>query len=147
MSERSFTHLHTHTEFSMLDGAARVGDLVAAAVADGQPALGITDHGNMYGVLDFYKACRDQGVNPIIGTEAYMAAESRHERPVRRGRVDDTGGDVDGGQKLYYHLTLLAETDDGLPQPDASCPRPPTSRATTTSPGSTGSCSSATTRA
>ncbi len=113
MSERSFTHLHTHTEFSMLDGAARVGELVAAAAADGQPALGITDHGNMYGVLDFYKACRDQGIVPIIGTEAYMAGESRHERPVRRGRVDDTGGDVDGGQKLYYHLTLLAETVQG----------------------------------
>ena len=113
MSERSFTHLHTHTEFSMLDGAARVGELVAAAAADGQPALGITDHGNMYGVLDFYKACRDQGVVPIIGTESYMAGESRLERPVRRGRVDDTGGDVDGGQKLYYHLTLLAETVEG----------------------------------
>ena len=113
MSERSFTHLHTHTEFSMLDGAARVGELVAAAAADGQPALGITDHGNMYGVLDFYKACRDQGIVPIIGTEAYMAGESRHERPVRRGRVDDTGGDVEGGQKLYYHLTLLAETVEG----------------------------------
>ncbi|HEY6473709.1 MAG TPA: DNA polymerase III subunit alpha [Acidimicrobiales bacterium] len=117
MSERSFTHLHTHTEFSMLDGAARVGELVAAAVADGQPALGITDHGNMYGVLDFYKACRDQGVVPIIGTEAYMAGESRHERPVRRGRVDDTGGDVEGGQKLYYHLTLLAETVEGYRNP------------------------------
>jgi DNA polymerase-3 subunit alpha len=113
VSERSFTHLHTHTEFSMLDGAARVGELVAAAVADGQPALGITDHGNMYGVLDFYKACREQGVVPIIGTEAYMAGESRHERPVRRGRVDDTGGDVEGGQKLYYHLTLLAQTVEG----------------------------------
>jgi len=113
VSERSFTHLHTHTEFSMLDGAARVGDLVAAAAADGQRALGITDHGNMYGVLDFYKACRDQGIVPIIGTEAYMAGESRHERPVRRGRVDDTGGDVEGGQKLYYHLTLLAETVEG----------------------------------
>jgi DNA polymerase-3 subunit alpha len=113
VSERSFTHLHTHTEFSMLDGAARVGDLVAAAVADGQPALGITDHGNMYGVLDFYKACRDQGIVPIIGTESYMAGESRHERPVRRGRMDDTGGDVEGGQKLYYHLTLLAETVEG----------------------------------
>ena len=113
MSERSFTHLHTHTEFSMLDGAARVGDLVAAAVADGQPALGITDHGNMYGVLDFYKACRDHGIVPIIGTESYMAGKSRHERPVRRGRMDDTGGDTEGGQKLYYHLTLLAETVDG----------------------------------
>ena len=111
--ERSFTHLHTHTEYSMLDGAARVSDLVAAAVADGQPALGITDHGNMYGVLDFYRECREAGINPVIGTEAYMAAESRHERPVRRGRLDDTGGDVDGGKKLYYHLTLLAETTSG----------------------------------
>ncbi len=113
MARRSFTHLHTHTEFSMLDGAARVGDLVRAAVEDGQPALGITDHGNMYGVLDFYRACREGGLNPVIGTEAYMAGESRHERPVRRGKVDDTGGDVEGGQKLYYHLTLLAETTDG----------------------------------
>jgi len=109
----SFTHLHTHTEFSMLDGAARIKDLVKAAVADGQGALGITDHGNMYGVLDFYKACHAEGITPIIGTEAYMAAESRHERPVRRGRIDDTGGDVEGGQKLYYHLTLLAENNVG----------------------------------
>jgi DNA polymerase-3 subunit alpha len=109
----SFCHLHTHTEFSMLDGAARIGDLVQAAVEDGQPAMAITDHGNMYGVLDFYKACRNAGLNPIIGTEAYMAAESRHERPVRRGRVDDTGGEGDAGEKLYYHLTLLAETTQG----------------------------------
>src|SRR3974390_1216369 len=113
VSKRSFSHLHPHTEFSMLGGAARVGELVAAAAADGQPALGITDHGNMYGVLDFYKACRDAGIVPIIGTESYMAGESRPERPVRRGRVDDTGGDAGGGQKLYYHLTLLAETVGG----------------------------------
>jgi DNA polymerase-3 subunit alpha len=109
----SFTHLHTHTEFSMLDGAARIGDVVQAAADDGQPALGITDHGNMYGVLDFYRACHDNGVRPIIGTEAYMAHESRDERPPRRGRVDDTGGTTDGGQKLYYHLTLLAENGAG----------------------------------
>ncbi len=109
----SFTHLHTHTEFSMLDGAARVGDVIARAAADGQPAVGITDHGNMYGVLDFYKAARAAGIKPIIGTEAYMAAESRTERPVRRGRVDDGGGDGDEGQKLYYHVTLLAETNAG----------------------------------
>ena len=57
----SFTHLHVHTEFSMLDGAARLDELVAKAVADGQPAVGITDHGNMYGVLEFYKECRDAG--------------------------------------------------------------------------------------
>jgi len=110
----SFVHLHTHTEFSMLDGAARVPDAVAAAAADGQPAMGITDHGNMYGVLDFYRACRDAGIKPVIGTEAYMALESRHDRPARRGRrLDDAGGDAEGGQKLYYHLTLLAHSDTG----------------------------------
>ena len=98
----------------MLDGAARVSDAVSAAVRDGQPALGITDHGNMYGVLDFYKECRNQGIKPIIGTEAYMALESNKERPSRRGkRLDDSGGDTDGGAKLYYHLTLLAENDTG----------------------------------
>ena len=109
----SFTHLHVHTEFSMLDGASRLDELVGAAVADGQPALGITDHGNMYGVLDFYRECKSQGIKPIIGTEAYMAHESRLERPARRGRIDDTGGDTEGGSKLYYHLTLLAENNTG----------------------------------
>ena len=97
----------------MLDGAARVGDLVDAAVADGQTALGITDHGNMYGILDFYRACRDRGIKPILGTEAYMAHETRFERPSRRGRVDDSGGETDGGRKLMYHLTLLAESTVG----------------------------------
>ncbi|MGH9297838.1 MAG: DNA polymerase III subunit alpha, partial [Acidimicrobiales bacterium] len=67
----------------------------------------------MYGVLDFYKECRARGLTPIIGTEAYLAAESRYDRPVRRGRVDDTGGEGDRGEKLYYHLTLLAETSAG----------------------------------
>ncbi|HEX3539431.1 MAG TPA: PHP domain-containing protein, partial [Acidimicrobiales bacterium] len=109
----SFTHLHLHTEFSMLDGAARVHDVIRTAAADGQPAIGITDHGNMYGVLDFYAAAREAGIKPIIGTEAYMAGESRTERPVRRGRVDDGGGEAGEGEKLYYHLTLLAETDAG----------------------------------
>src|SRR5271155_4248476 len=97
----------------MLDGASRIGEVVAAAAADGQPALAITDHGNMYGVLEFYKACRERGITPIIGTEAYMAANSRQERPVRRGRIDDTGGEGDRGEKLYYHLTLLSETTEG----------------------------------
>ena len=72
----------------MLDGASRIGEVVAAAAADGQPGLGITDHGNMYGVLDFYKEAKAQGINPIIGTEAYMAYDSRFERPSRRGRVN-----------------------------------------------------------
>ncbi|MED5328080.1 MAG: DNA polymerase III subunit alpha, partial [Actinomycetota bacterium] len=109
----SFTHLHVHTEFSMLDGASRLDELVATAVADGQPAIGITDHGNMYGTLEFYKECRNRGIKPIIGTEAYMAHDSRYERPTRRGRLDDSGGDTEAGQKLYYHLTLLAENQTG----------------------------------
>ncbi len=109
----SFTHLHVHTEFSMLDGAARLDELVAKAAADGMPALGITDHGNMYGILDFYRECNRQGIKPVLGIEAYMAHDTRHERPARRGRVDDSGGDTEGGKKLYYHLTLLAENDLG----------------------------------
>ncbi len=109
----SFTHLHLHTEFSMLDGAARVGEVVAAAAADGQPAVGITDHGNMYGVLDFYKAAKDVGVKPIIGSELYQAYDSRTERPTRRGRMDDSGGEAEGGRKAYYHLTALAENATG----------------------------------
>ena len=97
----------------MLDGAARLDELVAKAVGDGQPAIGMTDHGNMYGTLEFYKECRRQGIKPIIGTEAYMAHDHRSERPARRGRIDDSGGDTEGGKKLYYHLTLLAESEVG----------------------------------
>jgi DNA polymerase-3 subunit alpha len=97
----------------MLDGASRLDELVAAAVADGQPALGMTDHGNMYGTLDFYRQCKEQGIKPIIGTEAYMAHEHRSERPSRRGRVDDSGGETESGGKVYYHLTLLAENNVG----------------------------------
>jgi len=97
----------------MLDGASKLDELVSKAVEDGQPALGITDHGNMYGILEFFKECRSQGIKPIIGTEAYMAYETRFERPTRRGFIDDSGGDTEAGRKLYYHLTLLAENNVG----------------------------------
>ncbi|MCL5048499.1 MAG: DNA polymerase III subunit alpha [Firmicutes bacterium] len=113
MTSPSFVHLHTHTEYSMLDGAARVNDLVKLAKQDKQPAIAITDHGNMYGVLDFYDTCKAHGVSPIVGIEAYMAANSRLERPTRKGKIDDTGGDGERGEKLYYHLTLLAENTEG----------------------------------
>jgi len=109
----SFTHLHVHTEYSMLDGASRVDDAINAAVVDGQPALAITDHGNMYGVLEFYRGCRDAGIKPIIGSEVYLAHESRHERPNRTGSADDSGGSTGSGQKLYYHAILLAENNVG----------------------------------
>jgi DNA polymerase-3 subunit alpha len=96
----SFAHLHVHTEFSMLDGAARVKDLVQAVAADGQPAVAITDHGVLYGVVDFMKAAHGAGVKPIVGIEAYTTPGSRFERRPRR---DDK----------RYHLTILAENDVG----------------------------------
>jgi DNA polymerase-3 subunit alpha len=97
---KSFVHLHLHTEYSMLDGAARINEVVAKAAADGQPGVGITDHGNMYGVLDFYRAARDAGLTPVVGTEAYMVTTSRHDRP-RRDEHD------------IFHMTLLAESTQG----------------------------------
>ena len=114
----SFTHLHVHTEYSMLDGASRLNELVAAAAADGQPALGITDHGNMYGILEFYKECRRQGIKPVLGTEAYMAHEHRSERPQRRGRVDDTGGEAEGGREALLPPHPAGRERRRLPQPD-----------------------------
>jgi DNA polymerase-3 subunit alpha len=96
----SFAHLHVHSEFSMLDGAGRVDDLVAAAVADGQPAIAVTDHGVLYGVVDFYRAANAVGIKPIIGMEAYLTPGSRFDRPPRR-------------EDLRYHLTLLATSDVG----------------------------------
>jgi DNA polymerase-3 subunit alpha len=98
--DSSFVHLHLHTEYSMLDGAARIPDVIATAVRDGQPAVGITDHGNMYGVLDFYKAARDAGIKPIIGMEGYFVTTSRRDRPRR-------------DEHEIFHLTLLAENDAG----------------------------------
>jgi DNA polymerase-3 subunit alpha len=98
--KKSFVHLHLHTEYSMLDGAARVADVIAAVAADGQPAAAITDHGVLYGAVDFYKAATAAGVKPIIGIEAYLTPGSRFDRPPRR---DD----------IRYHITLLALNDTG----------------------------------
>ena len=98
----------------MLDGAARVGDVVAAAAADGQPAIGITDHGNMYGVLDFYKAA---GTGASSRSSAASCTWPTTTAPsgwrLRGGRIDDTGGDAEGGKKPYYHLTTLVENEVG----------------------------------
>ena len=108
----SFVHLHVHTEYSMLDGAARLKDLFAEAARLGMPALAMTDHGNVFGAYDFYKQARAAGVKPIIGTEAYVAPGSRFERT----RVKWAGGgedDVSGGG-AYTHLTLLAQTTAGM---------------------------------
>ncbi len=113
MASEQFVHLHNHTEFSMLDGAARVGELLDEAARLEMPALAVTDHGYVFGAYEFYKAARDRGVKPIIGTEAYLTpGTSRFER--RRVRWGDGGRDDVSGGGAYTHLTLLAETTEGM---------------------------------
>ena len=94
----AFTHLHVHTQYSLLDGAARIPELVARAKELGMEALAITDHGAMYGVIDFYKECKKQGIKPILGMEAYVAPHSLKEK---------------GGVREYAHLILLAKNQKG----------------------------------
>jgi DNA polymerase-3 subunit alpha len=110
----SFVHLHVHTEYSMLDGAAKIAPLFAEARRLEMPAVGMTDHGNMYGADEFYRQAGKAGLKPIIGIEAYLAPESRfHKKPVSWGRSSQRGDDVAGGG-AYTHMTMLAENATGL---------------------------------
>ncbi len=120
-SAQSFVHLHVHTEYSMLDGAAKVKPLFAEAARLGMPAVGMTDHGNMYGAYEFYQQAKATGIKPIIGIEAYIAPESRFtKKPVFWGNSNQRGtdefgegGDVSGGG-AYTHMTMLAANSTGL---------------------------------
>jgi len=104
----SFCHLHNHSAYSLLDGAAKLEPMVKAAVADGQPGIALTDHGNLYGLMEFYRICRAYGINPILGLETYFA----HDRHERGKRSTDTET-INGTDKRYYHLTVLAENNVG----------------------------------
>ena len=95
-----FVHLHLHSEYSLLDGACRIKDLIAAVKEMGQPAVAITDHGVLFGAVDFYKEAKKQGVHPVIGCEVYVAVDSRHSK-------------TPGKDNRYYHLTLLCENNTG----------------------------------
>ncbi len=108
----SFAHLHVHTEYSMLDGAARVADLVAEVARQDMPAIAMTDHGNVFGAFDFYKQAKKVGVKPIIGIEAYVAPESRFEK--KRVKWAEGGEDDVSGGGAYTHMTILAENNEGL---------------------------------
>jgi DNA polymerase-3 subunit alpha len=109
-----FVHLHVHTEYSMLDGAAKIGALFDEAARLGMPAVGMTDHGNIYGADEFYQQAKNTGITPIIGIEAYVAPGSRfHKKPVFWGEARDRGNDVSGGG-AYTHMTMLAENVTGL---------------------------------
>lgn len=94
-----FVHLHIHSEFSLLDGANRIKDLPVRAKELGMKAMAITDHGVMYGVIDFYKACKKEGIKPIIGCEVYVASRTRFDKEAQ--------------DKKYYHLILLAKNNKG----------------------------------
>lgn len=95
-----FVHLHVHSEYSLLDGACRIEGLVARAKAMGQEAVAITDHGVMYGVVDFYKAAKKAGIRPILGCEVYVAARTRKDK-------------VHGVDNEHGHLVLLCENETG----------------------------------
>ena len=97
----AFTHLHVHTEYSLLDGSNKIKEYVKRVKALGMDSAAITDHGVMYGVIDFYRACREEGINPVLGCEVYVAPNSRFDR------------EVTGGEDRYYHLVLLAENNKG----------------------------------
>ena len=99
----AFTHLHVHTEYSLLDGSAKIKELVARAKELGMDSLAITDHGVMFGVIDFYRAAKAEGIKPIIGCEVYVAPGSRFEKEGGKAADDDR----------YFHLVLLAENDTG----------------------------------
>jgi DNA polymerase-3 subunit alpha len=102
MAGRTFVHLHCHSHYSLLDGASRIPELVAHVKGLGMNALALTDHGNLYGAIEFYRECVDQGINPIIGYEAYVAPNKRTEREARkRGEAG-------------FHLTLLARNRTGF---------------------------------
>lgn len=103
MASADFVHLHTHTEFSLLDAAGKVGPLVRQAAAMGFPGLAMTDHGNMFGAIGFYRAAKAAGINPIIGCEVYVAPGSRFEKKATTGK----------GRSIYHHLVLLAKDFTG----------------------------------
>nr|WP_169078518.1 DNA polymerase III subunit alpha [Microcella alkalica] len=113
MTTDSFVHLHVHSEYSMLDGAARVKPLIEEAVAQGMPAIAVTDHGNMFGAFDFWRTATEAGIKPIIGTEAYLTPGT-HRTDKTRVKWGTGGEDDVSGAGSYTHITLLAETTAGM---------------------------------
>lgn len=114
-SSDSFVHLHVHTEYSMLDGAARIGDLFTKAAEMGMPALATTDHGYVFGAYEFWKKAQGTGVKPIIGVEAYVTPGTHRtdKTRVKWGEDHQSGDDV-SGSGAYTHMTLLARNNNGL---------------------------------
>ena len=111
-NSENFVHLHVHTEYSMLDGAAKISELVEEVARQEMPAVAMTDHGNVFGAFEFHKLAKKAGVKPIIGIEAYVAPESRFDK--RRVQWAEGGEDDVSSGGAYTHMTLLAENNLGL---------------------------------
>ena len=107
MADRPFVHLHCHSHYSLLDGASRIPELVALVKEQGMTSIALTDHGNLYGAIEFYKECKAAGINPIIGYEAYVAPNKRTDREPRKRNTDSDDA-------IYHHLTLLAKNRIGF---------------------------------
>ena len=104
MSAKNFVHLHVHSEYSLLDGAVRIKDLVAKAAEFEMPAVALTDHGAMYGIIEFYNSAKKAGIKPLLGCEVYIAPNGRFEKQAKKNNEDD----------YFYHLTLIAENIKGI---------------------------------
>ncbi|MBQ4346856.1 MAG: PHP domain-containing protein, partial [Firmicutes bacterium] len=100
MKKPAFCHLHVHTEYSLLDGSAKIPELISRAKELGMDSLAITDHGAMFGVMDFYKAAKEAGIRPVIGCEVYVAPGSRFDKSASYAHN-------------YFHLVLLAKNNEG----------------------------------
>ena len=101
----NFSHLHVHTEYSLLDSSNKIKEYVARVKELGMNSAAITDHGVMFGVIDFYRAAKEAGINPILGCEVYVAPGSRFDKETQTG------------ENRYYHLVLLAENNQGYSNP------------------------------
>ena len=112
-TDPSFAHLHVHTEYSMLDGAARIDELLAAAARMGMPAIATTDHGYVFGAHEFWSKARRHGIKPIIGVEAYLTPGT-HRTDKTRVKFGDGGRNDVSGSGAYTHMTLLARTTEGM---------------------------------
>ena len=111
--DQSFVHLHVHTEYSMLDGAARIDELFESAAQMGMPALATTDHGYIFGAYEFWSKAKKYGIKPIIGLEAYLTPGT-HRSDKTRVKFADGGRDDVSGSGAYTHMTLLARTTGGM---------------------------------
>ena len=135
MHHSDFVHLHLHTEYSLLDGAIGLDKLIKKAIDLKMPAVAVTDHGNLFSALDFYHKAMKAGIKPIIGCEIYVAPGSRFEKTAPSGQNEEAS----------YHLILLARINKDIKTSSSSL-RPPISKGSTISPGSTRNSSNSTAR-